>query len=557
MKNKALTPWARFIRLLNFERKLIYSILSYAIFAGLVSLSLPLGIQAIINLIQGGQITTSWYILVLLVILGIAFGGLLQYMQLRISEDLQQRIFVNSSFDFAYRLPKITMNAFYGYYPPELANRFFDTITVQKGVSKVILDFSGSILQILFGLILLSIYHPFFIIFGLLLLFLIFVLFKYTASEGLKTSLTESKYKYRVANWLQEVARSLYSFKVSGKTTLAMEKNDVLVSSYINARENHFRILRLHFIKMIIFKVLVTAGLLIIGGLFVLNQQMNIGQFVAAEIVILLVINSVEKLMLGLENLYDVLTSIEKIGQFSDMELESQEKGKEFDKSDDFVIELKDVGLKYTDSEKYSIRQINFSIHPRNSICITGTSGSGKTTLLKVLAGINKHTEGQFYVNGTSFNNINLNHYRSFLGISISGILPFEGTIKENIAFNNPDVSEEDIRWAIDKTGLGDFVKNSPKGLNTMIYPEGKHLPYSISKKLVLARAIAHKPKLLILKDPLDQLDEIDSEKILDFLYDKTNPWSILVVSRNPKWLNRSETVLEMTDGKLNFTKNA
>ncbi len=557
MINNTWTPWKRLFKLLNFERKLVNSILMYAVFAGIVSLSLPLGIQAIINLIQGGQITTSWYILVFLVILGVAFGGLLQYMQMRISEDLQQRIFTNSSFDFAYRMPKITMNAFYGYYPPELANRFFDTLIVQKGVSKVILDFSAATLQIFFGLILLSVYHPFFIIFGLLLTLFVLLIFKYAAPEGLKTSLAESKYKYRVAHWLQEVARSLYSFKVSGKTSLSMQKNDSLVSKYIDARENHFRILKIQFIQLIGFKVLLTAGLLIIGGMLVLNQQMNIGQFVAAEIIILLVINSVEKLIFGLENLYDVLTSIEKIGQFSDMELENQDKGKEFSKSDDFTFELKDVGLKYVDSEKFGIQEINLCIKPRQSICIVGSNGSGKTTLLKVLAGIIDHTEGQFFVNDTSIKTININHYRSFLGISISGILPFEGTIWENIAFNNPDLTEKDILWAAEKVGLETFIKNSPKGLNTVIYPEGKHLSYTISKKIVLARAIVHKPKLLILKDPLDQFDEIESEKILNFLFDKNNPWAICVVSRNTKWIERSEKVLEMKDGKLNYSKNA
>jgi len=127
--------------------------------------------------------------------------------------------------------------------------------------------------------------------------------------------LEESKYKYKVVHWIQEVARSIISFKLSGKTSLALEKNDDLVESYLNARENHFRIIKLQYIKMIGFKVVITAGLLLIGGMLVLNQRMNIGQFVAAEIIILLVITSIEKLILGLETFYDMLTSIEKLGQ--------------------------------------------------------------------------------------------------------------------------------------------------------------------------------------------------------------------------------------------------
>ena len=287
MSDNFLTAWQRFMGLLQLDKKDVLQVFYYAIFAGLVSLSLPLGIQAIINLIQGAQISTSWQRLMVLVILvtsGVAFVGILQVTQMRIIENIQQKIFTRSSFEFAYRFPKIKMSEFRNQYPPELANRFFDTLTIQKGLSKILIDFPAALLQILFGLILLSFYHPFFIIYGVLLLLLIYVVFKFTAQKGLETSLSESKYKYKVAHWIQEIARAIVSFKLSGKTSLALDKNDLLVDEYLNYRESHFKILILQFIQMIGFKVLVTGGLLLIGGILVINQQMNIGQFVAAEI---------------------------------------------------------------------------------------------------------------------------------------------------------------------------------------------------------------------------------------------------------------------------------
>ena len=195
-----MTPWQRLVGLLQLEKRDILQIFYYAIFAGVVALSLPLGIQAIINLIQGAQISTSWVILVIIVTLGVAFSGALQLMQLRIIETIQQRLFTRSSFEFAYRFPKIKMSELRDYYPPELANRFFDTLTIQKSLSKILIDVPTAVLQILFALILLSFYHPFFIIFGLLLLVLIFVVFKFTAKKGLETSLKESKNKYKVAH---------------------------------------------------------------------------------------------------------------------------------------------------------------------------------------------------------------------------------------------------------------------------------------------------------------------------------------------------------------------
>ena len=223
MAKNLLTAWQRLVNLLALDRKDVLQVFYYAIFAGLVNLSLPLGIQAIINLIQGAQVSTSWIVLVVLVTLGVAFGGTLQLMQFRIIEDIQQKIFTRSSFEFAYRFPKIKMSELRNYYPPELANRFFDTLTVQKGLSKLLVDFPAALLQIIFGLLLLSFYHPFFIIYGILLLFLIYIVFKYTAVRGMETSLVESKNKYKVAHWIQEVARAVVSFKLSGKTNLAIK----------------------------------------------------------------------------------------------------------------------------------------------------------------------------------------------------------------------------------------------------------------------------------------------------------------------------------------------
>ena len=216
---EVMSPWKRFMSLLKLDKKDIRQIFYYAIFAGIVALSLPLGIQAIINLIQGAQVSSSWIVLVVLVTLGVAFQGVLQLMQIRILENMQQKIFTRASFEFAYRFPKIKMEELRNYYPPELANRFFDVLTIQKGLSKILLDFPAAVLQIVFGLALLSFYHPFFIIYGFLLVLLIYLVFTFTAKRGLDTSLMESKKKYKVVHWIQEVSRSLVSFKLSGSTS--------------------------------------------------------------------------------------------------------------------------------------------------------------------------------------------------------------------------------------------------------------------------------------------------------------------------------------------------
>ncbi|WP_224489626.1 peptidase domain-containing ABC transporter [Robertkochia flava] len=549
---KVISSWQRFVNLLSLDKKDIYQIAYYAIFAGLVSLTLPLGIQAIITLLQAAQPTTSWVVLVILVTLGVAFTGVLQLMQLRIIENIQQKIFTRSAFEFSYRFPKIKMSELEDFYPPELANRFFDTLTIQKTLSKLLVEVPAAFLQIVFGLVLLSFYHPFFIAYGLLLIVLIYIVFKFTYSRGLSTSLDESKYKYQIAHWIQEVARSIVSFKLSGRTTLAMNKSDDLVSDYLDARESHFKILILQFAQMISFKVLVTAGLLVVGGLLVLNQQMNIGQFVAAEIIILLVINSVEKLILGLEPFYDMLTSLEKLGQVVDKRLELQEGELDFDEEkDDLNISLEKVSYHLPGSNINIIRNINLDIGPKEIIVVQGANSSGKSTLLKIIAGLFEPTEGSFFINNTNSKIVRPNAYRGLLGQSISEESPFEGTILENLTFGDTSLTKKDVEWAIDLVGLRDFVKSQPMGLNTVLKPEGWQMSYTLSKKIVLARSIVRKPKLLILSNPLDQFDKEEKTRIIKELTAPERPWAIVVESNEPLWASSGNRIITMSNGEI------
>ncbi|MBC3847604.1 ATP-binding cassette domain-containing protein [Winogradskyella echinorum] len=552
MANKkiVMSPWQRLVGLLKLEKRDVLQVIYYAIFSGFLALTLPLGIQAIINLIQGAQVSTSWVVLVILVTVGVAFVGILQLMQMRIIETIQQRIFTRASFEFTYRFPKLKMNELRNNYPPELANRFFDTLNIQKGLAKILVDIPAAILQIVFALILLSFYHPFFIAFGFLLLILIYIVFKFTAKKGMETSLKESKHKYKVAHWIQEVARAVVSFKLSGKTSLALNKNDELVNDYLVARESHFRILVIQFIQMIGFKVFVTAGLLLIGGLLVLNQEMNIGQFVAAEIIILLVIASVEKLILGLESFYDVLTSLEKMGQIVDKEIEMQEGDKpEF--KDDFNIELDKVTYNVPDREAPILNNISLRIKPKSRLLIKGESGSGKSSLLRLIAGVLEPTKGKVFVDKFRLSNINLNHYRSQLGLSLADETPFEGTIRENITFGNSEISDEQLMWAIENVKLDQFVKESPQGLNTVLYPEGKQISFTIAKKIVLARAIVNMPKILILEDPLEYFEPKEVNEIIAFLTNNANPWALIVVSMSNDWSPSCTQVVTLKEGEI------
>jgi len=548
-----ITPVQRFLRLLKPDKREITNIYVYAIFSGLVNLSLPLGIQAIINLIQGGQINTSWIVLVVIVIAGIAITGILQIFQLRITENLQQKVFVRAAFEFAYRIPRIKLEALYRHHAPELMNRFFDTVSVQKGLPKILIDFSTATLQVIFGLLLLSFYHPFFILFSLFLVILVYTIFRITAKRGLITSLDESKQKYKMAYWLEELARTNNTFKLAGKNSLPLQRTDDHSADYLKSRESHFQVLIQQYWLMVVFRVFVATGLLAIGGILVMEQQMNIGQFVAAEIIVLLVIASVEKLVFSMETIYDVLTALEKIGQVTDMELEKKEgiDMTEHCKEEGLEVEMKDLSFSYPGHEKRFLDEITLTIKSGEKIVLTGSNGSGKSTLLHILAGLYDVQEGNISYNGLPKGNLDLDSLRSVIGDYLSQEQIFEGTVLENITMGKEEVTFENVKWAVRNLGLESFIKQLTEGYDTVLSPEGKKLPRSIVQKLLLARSVADKPKLLLMEDAFEHIDESDLRSIMDFLTDKSNKWTLVAVSSDPYLAKRSDRIIIMEKGKI------
>lgn len=548
-----LSPTARFWRLLKPDSADIRNIYIYSVFNGLVNLSLPLGIQAIVNLIQAGQVNSAWIVLIIFVVFGIGLSGVITIFQLRITETLQQRIFTRAAFDFVYRIPRIKMEAMYKYYAPELMNRFFDILSVQKGLSKILIDISAAGLQIIFGLTLLSFYHPFFVIFSLLLIVILFIIFRITVNRGLKTSLVESKYKYKVAHWLEEVARVSSTFKLAGTTELPTYRMDKYTRSYVDAREDHFKVLRLQYGLLVGFKAIVATGLLAIGGILVMEQVLNIGQFVAAEIIILLIMGSVEKLIMSLETIYDVLTSLEKIGQVMDLEMEKEE-GTELDKAElpnGIELELQNVSFSYPESPKKVLNNLSLLIPAGERVLLSGPNSSGKSTLIHVMAGLYYSCDGNILFHGLNAHAFNKEALRNIIGGCLIDEQLFEGTLAENISLMRPGITKHDVEWAIDKVGLKNFVKTLPLGYDNPLDPMGSKLSRGVAQRILIARGIVDKPRLLLFEYAMDQIDFEERKKIVDFLVSKENPWTLVAVSNDEYLATRVDKIVLMNNGGI------
>jgi len=555
-------PIQRFFKLLELDKRDITYIYIYAVFTGLITLSLPLGVQAIIGLITGGSISSSWVMLILIVTVGTALTGILRVMQLTVTETIQQRIFTRSSFDIAYRLPKIKYEAVQQEYAPELVNRFFDTITLQKGIPKILIDFSTGILKILFGLTLLSFYHPLFIGFSLILLFVVALIFRFTGPRGLATSLKESKYKYEVAYWLEELARTMSTFKLAGRSDLPLQKTDGLVTHYLDARKKHFKVLMTQYFAIVTFKVLVTASLLVLGSLLVINNHINLGQFVAAEIIVILIMASVEKLILTLEVIYDVLTALEKLGSLTDLPIEKEEgiPFEELNCEHGIAVELQEVTFQFPDAEKPTLDGLSLSIAAGEKVCLAGYSGAGKSTLLQIVTGIYTEFKGSLTFNKIPLRNLDAVSIRAHIGkYMLQQEDIFKGSLMENISMGHENVTLADVIQAVEKAGLGQFVKRLPEGYDTILLPGGKNLPRSVVSKLILARSLASRPSLLAIEEPFTFLQQEERERLASLLTDRSQPWTLLAVSDDPLLASKCDRVVVLREGRIiedgNFEK--
>ncbi len=548
MENKIVNPIARFIRLLQLNKQDVISVYLYASVAGLLSLSLPLGIQAIMNFITSAQISTSWVVLVILVIAGILLAGFVQVLLLTVTENLQQKIFTRSAFEFAYRLPKMKSAVLQKHHVPELVNRFFDALTVQKGISKILIDFSSASLQIIFGLILLSFYHPFFLFFSIFLLLSIYLIFRLLGPSGIKTSLKESKYKYEVAFWLEEVGRTMETFKVSEQSFFPEKKTDKIVSSYLDARNDHFKVLRLQYANMIVFKAFVAAVLLILGGYLVIHQEMNVGQFVASEIIIILVLSSVEKLILSMETIYDVLTALEKLGYVTDIELDEDENHEsfEFENTDGISVKTIDLQFQYPDAVEPILHAVNLDIEKGKKIMLSGWSGSGKSVLLKLLAQSRKDYRGAIVFNEVPEQNWNLASLRKVIAYCQNSEQIFQGTVIENILVGRA-ISLEKVQDVIQMLGLDLVFQKLENGYNTELFPGGRNLTAIARIKIILARACIANPQLLLIEDSFNFIPVKDRAELLKSIFVYLPKCTVIAISNEEELKNIFDRKITLT----------
>jgi ABC-type bacteriocin/lantibiotic exporter with double-glycine peptidase domain len=554
------SPAARLWTLLVRERRDIWLVFGYAAVAGLFSLALPLSIQQIVQLVSGRMLLQPTYILVTFVLLGTLGVGVLQVMQLAVVENIQQRVFARLALEFSFRVPRLRYDVALREDLPEVMNRFFETVIIQKSLSKLLLDLSAALLTILFGLVLLTLYHPYFTFFSAALVAGLGVILWITGPKGLDTSIRESKYKYKVVHWLEEMARANTAFKYAGRSALPVERMDELVSGYLKYRKLHFRVLVQQTVSVVGFKTLIVGTLLVLGIALVQSNQITLGQFVASEIIIITVLAGIEKLISSLATVYDMLTAVDKLGHVTDLPLEATGglalpaaplAGAGAAGTSALALSARGLTFRYAPGAEPAVHDLALEVRPGERVGITGYEGSGQTTLLKLFGGLLDGYEGAVAVNGMPLRDLDRVAYRAAVGQLLSPDDLFDGTVEENITVGRAHISPTDVLRALERVGLGDWVRQQLSGLRTPISNGGRALPTHVVSRLLMAQAVVGRPRLVVVDDYYQNIEPDSRQHLVQCLMAEGEPWTLLLVSHDPQFLAACDRVLVLEEGRI------
>lgn len=540
----------KLFRYITKEKKDVTNIYFYAIINGLVSLSIPLGIQSIISFVMGATMATSIYILIFFVVLGTFLVGHFRLKVLQIIEKIQQKIFVEFSMAFADKLPKVDLSNTRKYYLPELVNRFFDVQNLQKGISKILLEIPTALIQILFGILLLSFYHPWFLAFGALVIVLVVLIFIYSMESGIKSSLEESDKKYETAAWLEDIAASVKTFKMHSEEGAHLQGTDSRVLEYLDHRTQHFKILVFQYKTIIAFKVIITLAILAIGTYLMINQQLNIGAFIAAEIVVLTIMSAVEKLIVSLESYYDLIASYAKLTKVTELKEETQGDIELSQKEKGMEIEFKEVDFAFSDTSAI-LSDVNFKLKENSITVVTGKMGTGKSLLLNMLAGFYEPNSGTILFDKIPLKNLDKKHFRNNIGLYLENMKVIQGSILENILLGNLNSNTENILQLSDKLGIESISSSFSQGFTTEISETDSELTFSSKKKILMLRSLLGKKRLILLENPLAGMSEAFQEKLLEYLIELKKTTTIIIVSPDKNLIYNADHHIHLEDGTL------
>jgi putative ABC transport system ATP-binding protein len=513
------SPAQRLWALMRLERDDLWVIVIYAVVVGLLSLAMPVAVQALVSTVAFGTLLQPIVVLSLLLLTALGFEAALKAMQARVVESIQQRVFVRTAVDLAWRLPRVKREHAGPGFGPETVNRFFEVVAVQKSAHTLLTDGIATFLQIGIGLLVLGFYHPALLAFALVLLGLLTLVVFLPGRRGLATSIEESYAKYAVAAWLEELARPGSALRSADGAAWAAERADALTRRYLAARNRHFAVLFGQTLGTLGLQVLASAALLGLGGFLVVKQSLTLGQLVAAELIVAAVAGSIGKLGKKLDSAYDLLTALDKLGHLLDLPLEDPSSGEPVPGQGPLHVRVRGAG----DGDG---PPVDLELPPGSRTALVGAEGH---PLGEWLTALRVPQHGVVTLNGVETSRARTPTLRQDLALVQRGDF-FEGTLLENVSLGRPGLTAAEARAALDKVGLLDEVRALEGGLDTRLSTSGAPLTHSQLSRLVVARAIAGNPRLVVVDESLETIEPVTRARVVAALTRPSAPWTLVAL---------------------------
>jgi putative ABC transport system ATP-binding protein len=545
---KALSPARRLFALLQPERSDIATIVVLSFISGLLYLATPLTVDAVVNNIAfGGEqqvYLQALVVLALALLFLLILVAMVRAVQDFAMELIQRRLFIRLTADLAYRLPRVRMDALDQQQGPELINRFFDVITVQKSASALLLDGVNVLFSTVIGLIVLGFYHPTLLLFAFVLFFVLIGIVIVPARPAVRTSIRESYAKHAVVGWLEQIAMYPTLFKGSGAADLACQRADGLAQEYLRSRRAHFRILISQVISLLAVQAIASASLLTLGGWLVLRGELTLGQLVASELIVAAIVAAMSKLGKHLESWYDALAAVDKLGYLVDLPIEHESGEDARAHRGGMSVALRDLTFGY-DSALPVLHHLSIQLEPGARVALFSAAGQGASTLLDLLMGLRFPANGMVMLDGMDLRHWRLEDLRGNIAL-VRGHEIVEGTVAENVRLGRSDLGLDVVQDALERVGLLPAIHALPDGLNTLLKAGGRPLSSSQRSQLMLARALVSRPRLLLIDELLDGLDVALLQRLNSQLFDRVHPWTMIVVTRDPDIMKQCDQVVTL-----------
>ena len=215
------------------------------------------------------------------------------------------------------------------------------------------------------------------------------------------------------------------------------------------------------------------------------------------------------------------------------------------------IIEFKNLSFSYDDSTEYALKNINLIINKNDNIGIIGGTGSGKSTLINLIPRFYDPSKGEVIIKGVNVKEASIKEIRNIIGIVPQKSVLFTGTIKDNLEWGNKNLTDNEIKKALDISMASEFVNSLENGIDSKILKNGKNLSGGQKQRLTIARALVKSPEILILDDSLSALDFATDAKLRKALKEEVHNATIITISQRASSIKNSDKIIVMDNGEI------